>query len=176
MTRIPSAPEPESVNPSAARPQTKTDGGTTKPQPMPTPSLCTAISARGPQTRAPRARRRDEALHAHAHVGPILLTPPLLGSTTRVSAGGAPHTSTARTTEIHRLAAALTEAPGTSIDFEGFPGSGIRELPWVQAHRGVPAPFLQLSAPAPDALAHLHSVPGAAGGGRVAVAVVVEVK
>ncbi|KAF8177711.1 hypothetical protein K438DRAFT_1845065 [Mycena galopus ATCC 62051] len=58
--------------------------------------------------------------------------------------------------EMRRLAAALAEAPHTpdSGEFEGFPGSG--DLP-PAAHRGIPAPFLQLSSAPPDALAHLQA-------------------
>ncbi|KAJ7309452.1 hypothetical protein DFH08DRAFT_1049765 [Mycena albidolilacea] len=58
--------------------------------------------------------------------------------------------------EMRRLAAALAEAPHTPTEFEGFPGSG--ELPSAP-HKGIPAPFLHLSAsgPAPDALAQLQA-------------------
>ncbi|KAJ7712895.1 hypothetical protein B0H14DRAFT_2645061 [Mycena olivaceomarginata] len=55
---------------------------------------------------------------------------------------------------MRRLAAALAEAPGAPTEFEGFLGSGSGEPLQVQVHRGIPVPFLQLSAPAPDS--HLH--------------------
>ncbi|KAJ7309480.1 hypothetical protein DFH08DRAFT_1049846 [Mycena albidolilacea] len=58
--------------------------------------------------------------------------------------------------EMRRLAAGLAEAPHTLTGFEGFPGSG--ELP-PAPHKGIPVPFLHLSAPgpAPDALTHLQA-------------------
>ncbi|KAF7349587.1 hypothetical protein MSAN_01684000 [Mycena sanguinolenta] len=55
--------------------------------------------------------------------------------------------------EMRRLAAALAESPHTpdSAEFEGFPGSGGGPPSPTTSHsRGIPAPFLQLSAAPPD--------------------------
>ncbi|KAJ7823710.1 hypothetical protein B0H14DRAFT_3469884 [Mycena olivaceomarginata] len=124
------------LNQSAARVQTKTDGGTTTPPPTPTPSLCTPTS---PSLGAGGRRRALKDVNAATSRG-VHRYPELRGH--HKQRGDRPTT------------AALAETLRTPTEFEGFPGSGSGEFLSVP-HRGIPCPFLQLSAPAPDA--HLQA-------------------
>ncbi|KAJ7712902.1 hypothetical protein B0H14DRAFT_3902127 [Mycena olivaceomarginata] len=100
----------------------------------------------------------EEALHAHAHgsAAHTHSTDDLLARRSTASHGDTRWKQTktaARARRYAGLAAVLAEAPG-------FPGSGIREPPQVQAHREITRAVPAALRPRPDSLAHLQAADG----------------